>query len=117
MMNQYHHSQIYTNFPSQHHFHVNNTTTSTVFQSPSTNSYVYDPSIIDNSYEQNELIYHPCQNYSNNSQYYSDFSLSNNPSQTIEQSSIDQKPIINEATYKWMQIKRAPPKASGIVRN
>jgi hypothetical protein len=131
MMNQYHHHhpQTYTNFPSQHHFHVSSTTTATT--SPSTNynySSFYDPSIIENSYEQYSIdnstaiqSFDQCQNYSNNLQLtnhqpYSDFSLSNNQqSQIIEQSSTDQKPIINEAKYKWMEIKRAPPKTSGIV--
>jgi len=133
-MNQYHHHhpQTYTNFPSQHHFHVSSTTTTAAATiSPSTNyNYpsFYDPSIVENSYEQYSIdnsttiqSFDQCQNYSNNSQLinhqsYSDFSLSNHQqSQIIEQSSIDQKPILNKAKYKWMEIKRAPPKTSGIV--
>jgi hypothetical protein len=78
MMNQYHHHhpQTYTNFPSQHHFHVSSTTTATT--SPSTNynySSFYDPSIIENSYEQYSIdnstaiqSFDQCQNYSNNLQ-------------------------------------------------
>jgi hypothetical protein len=144
MMNQYHHSQTYPTFPSQHHFHLSNATTTTVFQPPpppTTNynyayttfppaKHHYDSSITENPYEQypidnsisTESIYHPiqsydqCHNYSNTDQSFQDFSsLSNNQPKIIEQSLIEQKPIVNEAIYKWMQIKRTPAKASGIV--
>ena len=92
----------------------------------------YDPSISEHPYEQYpfdnsttaETIYHPIQSfdqshtYSNNFQLTEqpcrDFSLTKTQSQLIEQPSIDQKPIVNEAKYKWMETKRAPPKASGI---
>jgi hypothetical protein len=115
MMDQYQHSQTYTTFPSHHY---------AVFPTPSTNynlleeNYVYtslpQPSYYD-PYEQYsidnsttaETIYHPIQSYQ-------DFSLANTQPQIIEQSFIDQKPIVNEAKYKWMEIKRAPPKTSGI---
>jgi hypothetical protein len=103
------------------------------FPSPKHQPSFYDSSIIENSYEpysidnstRIESIYHPiqsfdqCQNYSNNSeltnQSYPNFLLSNNQPTILEQSSIDQKPIINEAKYKWMQIKRTPAKTSSIV--
>jgi hypothetical protein len=135
MMNQYHHhSQPYSTLPSQHHFHLNSTTTTTsILQTPSTNynlldeNYVYpskhQPAFYpDNPYEQypidnsttGESIYHPMQSniYSNNSQ------LIEHPyqPQIIEQSPINRKPIVNEAKYKWMETKRAPAKRSGIVR-
>lgn len=148
MMNQYHHSQPYTTFPSHqhhHHFHSNNTTP-TVFQTPSAHYHLFDENYVystfppvknpstfydsENSYEQYsidnsttaETIYHPissfdqCHNYSNvNQQSYGDFSLSNNPTHTLEQSPIERKPIITDTKYKWMQIKRTPAKASGIT--
>ncbi len=85
-MDQYSHSQAYTTFPPQYHLPT--------------------------------PIYRPIQsldlyrNYSTNSQlsnqFYPDVSVSNNQSQIIEQSSI------NQVKYKWMEIKRAPPKISGI---
>ncbi|CAF4000293.1 unnamed protein product [Rotaria sp. Silwood2] len=155
MMNQYHHSETHTNFPSHHHhLHLNNTTattnTTTIFQTPTTNYNLldenyfytsfsspkhYQPTFYDseNSYEQYlidnsttaESIYHPiqsfdqCHNYSNNNvqlnqQSYEDFSLSNNPTEIIEQSSVKQQPnVVTETKYKWMQIKRTPAKSSG----
>ncbi|CAF1192747.1 unnamed protein product [Rotaria sp. Silwood1] len=152
MMNQYHHSQTYTNFPSHHHHHFHPNNITTISQTPtitSTNYNLldenyfytsfsspkhYQPIFYDseNSYEQYsidnsttiESIYHPnqsydqCHNYSNNlqlnQQSYEDFSLSNNQTQIIEQSSIEQQPIVvTEAKYKWMQIKRTPAKTSG----
>jgi hypothetical protein len=120
MMNQY---QSYSN-----HFHLSNTT---VFQTPSTSYNLSDGNCFfsEYPYEQysttGESIYQPiqsfdqCNIYPNSSHLtehsYQDFSISNTESQIIEQSSIDQKPIGNEAPYKWMQIKRPPPKRSGIV--
>lgn len=155
-MNQYHHSQSYTNFQSNHHFHPTNITASptTVFQTSANQynlpdeNYVYtslppskhhqvsyiDSSISENSYEQfsidnptthdstyNQIqSYDQCHNYSNNlhltEQSYGDFSTSTtNPTQFLEQSSMEQQPMVNEKPYKWMQIKRAPAKTSGIL--
>jgi hypothetical protein len=126
MMNGYHHSQVYTPLPSHH----SDTTTITDLQTVSLNenyvynslppsyySHEYQPSFYDSSISQTP--------YDNSIQSYDqyniypqliqqtnqDFSLSN---QIIEQTSSDEKPILNEAKYKWMQIKRTPAKTSGI---
>lgn len=107
MINQYQHSETY--FPSHHHhFHLSNT--------PSTNynlleeNYVSQPSFYHPS-EQYVIDNYPIQSFDQcyNEQSDRDFSLANN----TQQSSIDQKPIVNEAKYKWMEIKRAPAKTSG----
>jgi hypothetical protein len=112
MMDQYQHSQTYTTFPSHHYAafptNYNLLEENYVYTSLPQPSY-YDPYeqySIDNSTTA-ETIYHPIQSYQ-------DFSLANTQTQIIEQSFIDQKPIVNEAKYKWMEIKRAPPKTSGI---
>ncbi|CAF1525866.1 unnamed protein product [Rotaria magnacalcarata] len=105
MMNQYHHPQLYTNFPSHHHFHPNNATNTTnAFQIPSTHyhsvdeNYVYTPLAppkhqltyydSENSYEQYssidnsataESIYHPIPSFDQCHSYSSALPL-NQPS-------------------------------------
>ncbi|CAF0985240.1 unnamed protein product [Adineta steineri] len=134
MLNQYEHCQTYTTYPShQNSFHHHDTLTNPIVsQTSPTNynlldeNYIYTSipqSLSENSYEiytpQAESIYHPIESFDqgyydfNNSQSHSNFSLNNTQSQIIEHLSIDEKPLVNELKYKWMEIKRAPPKISG----
>ncbi|CAF3879567.1 unnamed protein product [Adineta steineri] len=134
MLNQYEHCQTYTTYPShQNSFHHHDTLTyPIVSQTSPTNYNLLDENYIctsipqslsENSYEiytpQAESICHPIESFDqcyydfNNSQSHSNFSLNNTQSQIIEHLSIDEKPLVNELKYKWMEIKRAPPKISG----
>jgi len=131
MMNQYSHPQTYPNQTT--HFHLissapnsnNSLNENSIYSSYQTS--FYNPSITDQSYEYysnvNEPIYHPipssssfdqCQNYPTQ-QIYSEYHPTTTTKQS-EQFNHEHKIDLNEGQYKWMQIRRAPSKTSGIIR-
>ncbi|CAF1291412.1 unnamed protein product [Rotaria sordida] len=134
MMNQYHHSQPYTNFPS-HHFHSNNTTTTTIFQTPSTQYNLLDENYIytsfspskhhqttifydsENSYEQysidntitTESIYHPIPSFDQCHNYSNNLQLNQQSYEDFSLSNNHQIQTIEQSSIEQQQQEQQQP--------
>lgn len=117
-MNQYSH-------PQTGHFHLissatNSNSLNENYPYSSYQTSFYEPSIADQSCEYysnlNEPIYHhhhSIPSFDQSQPIYPEYAATKQVSEQLNQ---EQKVNLNEGQYKWMQVKRAPPKTSGIIR-